>query len=109
MKAAKNLIEILLDPSARADERDDAAIDLSGYDDESVESALALVACDLSVPEIVRASCGESLAEIWIRRGSVNHRLLQELSGASKMEALACLERSGVPFPSNPSLQARRP
>ncbi|MCC6505951.1 MAG: hypothetical protein BWZ07_00909 [Alphaproteobacteria bacterium ADurb.BinA280] len=109
MKAPQNLIEILLDPSARADERDDAAMDLSEYDDESVESALALAACDHAAPEIIRASCGESLAEIWVRRGAVNHQILAALSGVSKLEALARLERNNGAAPSNHSLQARRP
>ncbi|ABM20276.1 hypothetical protein SAMN04487868_11648 [Marinobacter salarius] len=91
MTISENLISVLLDPSARTDERDDAAMDLSRHDSEAVESALALIACDQKVPETVRASCGESLAEIWIRRGQVNHQVLAALSGASKNEALARL------------------
>lgn len=109
MHVPENLISILLDPSARADERDDAAMDLSGYDSEAVENALARVACDQAVPEIVRASCGESLAEIWVRRGNVNHQILAALSGVPKVEALARLERNNGASPSNNPLQSRRP
>ena len=92
MKQPRGLVSVLLDPDARTDERDDAAMDLSSYSEPEVEDALVKAGCDPTTPEIVLASCGESLAEIWIRRGQFNRRVLDSLSPVARSEALAYLE-----------------
>jgi len=63
------LIALLFDPSAREDERDDAAIDLGKSDDDRAVEALLRFASDPDSEEMVAGSCGESLAGIAIRRG----------------------------------------
>ena len=92
MKQPSGLISVLLDSNARIDERDDAAMDLSSYSEPEVEDALFKAACDPATPEKVLASCGESLAEIWVRRGQCNMRVLDSLSPTARSEALAYLE-----------------
>ena len=92
MKQPRGLISVLLDPNARIDARDDAAMDLSSYSEPEAEDALVRAGSDPTTPEIVLSSCGESLAEIWVRRGQFNRRVLDSLSPAARSEALAYLE-----------------
>ncbi|MEZ4742683.1 MAG: hypothetical protein R3B45_09580 [Bdellovibrionota bacterium] len=79
MKQLEGLISVLLDKNAREDERDDAAMDLSSYNEPEVESALFQAIGNHDTPKVVIASCGESLAEIWLRnetfdkKKSLNH------------------------------------
>ena len=68
MKQPQGLIEVLLGVTASEAERDDAAMDLAAYDEPEVEEALIRVGADSSTPNPVAASCGESLAEIWLRK-----------------------------------------
>ena len=86
------LITVLLDNSARDDERDDAAMDLSRYGSHETIEALIRVANDENNPEIVRASCGESLAEIWLRKNEFQVKELIRLKGVANKEATALLQ-----------------
>lgn len=96
MKQPEGLISALLDATASVDGRDDAAMDLADYDGREVEEALASVANDETAPEIVRASCGESLAEIWLRSGEINEAVFSSLKGIARVEAESLLgARSG--------------
>ena len=95
MNESQSLIAILLDPSARADERDDAAMDLSEFATPAVESALLAVAIDLHAPAVVRDSCGESLALIWLRLGAVPEAVLQSLPEPACSAAIARLRGFG--------------
>ncbi len=79
MKQPQGLIEVLLDVTASEVDRDDAAIDLGAYDEPEVEEALIRVGADLSTPNSVAASCGESLAEIWMR--NVESRGIEVFAG----------------------------
>jgi hypothetical protein len=88
------LIDVVLDANARVDERDDAAIDLREYEGRHVESVLLRVASDSSVDEAIRGSCGESLAEIWLRTRSKLPKELSQLSGIGHHEASAWLRQS---------------
>ncbi len=88
----KQLIAVLKDKSARIDERDDAAMDLSSYDTPEVCAALLEVALDPETDEIIAASCGESLAEIWDTRGTIDIQSLDLLSGPARAEALNYLQ-----------------
>lgn len=91
------LISVLLDSNADEASRDDAAIDLGTFDDKQAEFALASAASTESTPEIICASCGESLAEIWNRNGKVNTALFQSLTPIVKNEAMAYLEKKISP------------
>jgi hypothetical protein len=74
------LIALVLDHSARIDERDDAAIDLGNADDPRAVAALLQVGADRGENETILASCGESLAQIAIRGGRFDRVWLELLT-----------------------------
>ena len=90
-KQPEGLIQILLDSEAEYGDRDDAAMDLGSFEGEAVEQALASIACDINATEGLADSCGESLAEIWCRRKSVNENVLVRLVPVSLRTALGTL------------------
>lgn len=93
MNRKLQLIAILLDSTARDDERDDAAMDLVDFDGNEVVQALFMVATDRSFQsEMVKGSCGESLASIWIRTGKIDFELLSRLEGTAKTEAMGLIK-----------------
>ncbi|MDL0438116.1 hypothetical protein [Stutzerimonas frequens] len=94
MSEANCLIEILLDKKSRVDERDDAAMDLGAFDDESVLAALMLVGQDHNESDIVLASCGESIGMILMRRAAMDQSLLDGLAPVAKREATAVLRNA---------------
>jgi hypothetical protein len=79
------LINALLIKNTDEAGRDDAARNLGAYDEPEVEEALVTVASDPETEPMVARSCGESLAEIWIRQ----HRLPEEVLPRLRPEALA--------------------
>lgn len=94
MQQPIGLISVLVDATARDDERDDAAMGLRGYDEPEAEEALAKVSIEGEAPDIVLASCGESLAEIWCRKGKINMEILERLTGIVRAEALSYIRAS---------------
>jgi len=64
-----DLVQLLTDRSARLDERDDAAIDLGGFDDPRAIDALIDVGSAADEERGLAATCGESLAQIASRDG----------------------------------------
>jgi hypothetical protein len=95
MKQPQGLIELLLDVTAAEADRDDAAMELAAYDAPEVEDALIQVGVDPSTPNSVAASCGESLAEIWIRKKTVNLDALKLLKGETCHEAIGLIRARG--------------
>jgi hypothetical protein len=91
MKQPQGLIEVLLDVTAAEADRDDAAMDLAAFDEPEVEEALIRVGTDSSTPNSVAASCGESLAEIWIRKKTLNLEALKRLQGEACNEAIGLI------------------
>ena len=91
MKQPQGLIEVLLDVTAAEADRDNAAMDLAVYDEPEVEEALVRVGADSSTPNAVAASCGESLAEIWIRKKTLNLEALKRLQGDACKEAIGLI------------------
>ena len=92
---AKNqdmLIEILLDSNASLAERDDAAIDLSNFDEDAVLVALIEVGTNEQEDEVLLASCGESIAEIILKRKIKPGDILQKLAIPAQNEAKALIE-----------------
>ncbi len=62
------LIDILLDKTAREDEREDAAMDLSKYADKRVLNALLQIASDTKEDNsFLTGDCAESFGEICVR------------------------------------------
>ncbi|WP_215190842.1 hypothetical protein [Exiguobacterium sp. s7] len=90
-------IEILLDQTASDAERDDAAMDLGfSLNEEAVEIALLTVANDETVDEMIRASCGESLAQIWIAHNQVSREKLSLLTGIALGEAISMIKSENM-------------
>jgi hypothetical protein len=87
----EGLIQVLLDERAEHGDRDDAAMDLGAFDGDDVEAALARIACEQAADENLADSCGESLAEIWCRKGAVNQAILVQLTASSLAIALGTL------------------
>ena len=85
------LLSVLLDVTARIDERDDAAMALYQYDTPEVEAALIAIASDLATPALVASSAGESLGVLWTRRGAVNADAMARLRSDARSEAAAVL------------------
>ncbi|MBI1684801.1 hypothetical protein [Caulobacter hibisci] len=88
---AQGLIGVLMDPTAPHGDREEAATDLSAYDVDGVEDALARIACDASIYEGLADACGESLAEIWHRTGRINDAILVRLSPVALETMLSIL------------------
>jgi len=86
IKQPQGLVSVLIDQSARIDERDDAAMDLSAYDEPVAIAALVEVASDPRTPTMVRESCGESIAEIWYRNSSFDEELFKALTTEARNE-----------------------
>lgn len=80
------LIQILLDRSADLSDRDDAAIDLGEFDDDRAIMALINVAKDLEENQTILASCGESIAQIWLRTGRFDRQAFDALAPSARAE-----------------------
>jgi hypothetical protein len=65
----RDLINVLLDEAAEYGDRDDAAMDLGGYDEPAAEEALMSVAANPQSDDDLVETCAEALCEIWLRRG----------------------------------------
>jgi hypothetical protein len=82
------LTEILLNPSARLDERDDAAMYLGELGRQEAVEALLIVVRDPGADIILAASCGESLAEIALRNGKFDRTWLDGMVPTARMELI---------------------
>ena len=87
------LVATLLDRATRIDERDDAAAYLGGSDDAAARTALLQVASDPAEDELVVATCGESLAQIFVRTGQLDHAWLTQLRPIALNEVIPWVRR----------------
>ena len=78
------LIRVLQDKSIDLGVRDDAAMDLRVYDEPRVLEALIQTAVDLEEHEMILDSCGESIMEIWGRKGSYSRAIFDRFAPAAK-------------------------
>lgn len=92
MQRPAGLIGVLLNRDARLDERDDAAMDLARYDEPEVLNALIVVAGAAGEDPLLLESCGESIAEIWARRGAVDPEVIARVRDEARVVLLATLE-----------------
>jgi len=86
------LIDLLNDPTAREDERDDAAMDLGSSEDEKALDALIEIGSNFDENETVLDSCGESIAKILVKKNFFNKDILNTLAHAAKAAAFAFLK-----------------
>ena len=91
MSTEEQLIEILLDPKAPLDERDDAAMALVRFPEERAVKALAFVASNLSEVNWLRDTCGESIAFIWLQLDRVDIHIYNNLTNIAKETIVSVL------------------
>ncbi|MFD1738355.1 hypothetical protein ACFSCX_17670 [Bacillus salitolerans] len=84
----EKLIKLLFDGKIDDATRDDCAIYLAKFIDDDVVATLINVANDLKNEEMIRASCGESLAEIWIEMNKIDYDVLNSLEEPARTEVL---------------------
>jgi hypothetical protein len=75
-KQPAGLLGVLADRTAEFGDRHDAAMDLGAFDEPEVEVALLAVASDLSEDPDIADAVGESLHEVWHRKGKSEPRLV---------------------------------
>ena len=80
------LVEILLDKTASIAERDDAAIDLRGYNDDRALLALIKIVTDENEENSIFDNCGESIATIWVNRDYFNLDLYKQMGRPAQRE-----------------------
>ena len=88
----KMLIDILFDPSARDDERHDAAMDIGKYNDERALKALLQIGSNPIEDIIILDACGESVAEILVNRDEFRKDALEKLTPIAKKTAYAFIK-----------------
>ncbi len=94
----KLLIEVLLDKTAREDERSDAAMDLGKYKDSRAVEALAKTASDPNEDDTIIDDCAVSMAEISIALNEFYENLFK------KMVPFAQRIVSGIIMARNPEI-----
>jgi len=85
------LVRLLEDPTAREDERDEAASGLEYLSGPYVEAALTRAVRDGDFTSDLAQRSAESLAGIWAREGHVDPAFLAELRGLAKEEVFGIL------------------
>ncbi|MFJ5972932.1 hypothetical protein [Streptomyces sp. NPDC093060] len=85
------LVAILDDPTAREDEKSDAAMDLEFHSDPFVETCLIRIIRAEDFTSVLAQQCAESLGGIWARTGRVDPAFMTELRGAAKDEVFGIL------------------
>ncbi|WP_043932603.1 hypothetical protein [Bacillus sp. EB01] len=90
----EKLIEYLLDENIDDATRDDCAIDLSNFPEEDVIAALIKVANNLNGEEMIRASCGESIASIWLKIDKIDFEALKSLEKPAYSEAIGLIRNN---------------
>ena len=73
------LISVLSDPSAEFGDRCDAALDLGAFDEPEAEMALLSVTLDHQADADLVDHAGNSLWEIWSRKGTVSEALVARM------------------------------
>jgi hypothetical protein len=89
----ERLIEILTDPTASDAEKDDAVIELGqNFQDEETVDILIKVANDSDCDEMIKASCGESIGQIWLSTQQISYDKLSYLNGIALSEVLSLIK-----------------
>ena len=94
MQQPEGLISVLLDKTACIDERDDAAMDLGAYDDNRVLTALLSIVLDSKAESFIMDTCGESIAEIWVKRNYFDIDIYKKIAPAARHELYRYIKRA---------------
>ena len=78
------LIVILLDTSAEFGDRHDAAMDLGAFDEPAAEEALLKVVLNEAEDEDIADPAGDSLRDIWTRKGTFDSELVARMHPAAR-------------------------
>lgn len=79
----------MLDPATSDAEKDDAVIELgNNFQDNDTIDILIKVSKDGNYDEMIAASCGESIAYIWLTKQRIDYEKLSNLKGITLSEAL---------------------
>ena len=84
----RELVDVQLDMGTRID----LAMCLSESDEPGVEEALVSVAANPNEFESLRDACGESLGEIWARRGVIPDSICRGLTPCARDIAIATFQ-----------------
>lgn len=90
----KALIEILFDPEARDDEKDDAIMYLGESNDNTALESLIRFALNNQSKKFLMDTCGESIAKIWVARNNFDPKVFNQLPHITKYEAEAYIKAS---------------
>lgn len=99
MDKVERLINILLDNTARENERDDAAMDLGMFNDDRALAALLQVASNPHENKMILDSCGVSIGEILIKKEQYDLAVLDQLAPIAKEAAYFFIEEAKSEWP----------
>lgn len=89
----ERLLEILTDPTASDAEKDDAVIELGeNFQDAETVDILIKVANESNSDEMIKASCGESIGQIWLSTQQISYDKLSYLNGIALTEVLSLIK-----------------
>ena len=80
----EGLISVLLNMEAEFGDRDDAAMDLGEFDEPAVEEALLQVVLSHTEDEGIADRAGESLWQIWSRKGKSDPDIIARMHPAAR-------------------------
>ncbi|WP_310552162.1 hypothetical protein [Paenibacillus glufosinatiresistens] len=93
----ERLLEILTDPTASDAEKDDAVIELGeNFQDAETVDILIKISNESNCDEMIKASCGESIGQIWLSTQQISYAKLAHLKGITLTEVL-CLIKAQRP------------
>ncbi|MCG7377843.1 hypothetical protein MH215_12635 [Paenibacillus sp. ACRSA] len=89
----ERLLEILRDPKASDAEKDDAVIELGeNFQDAETVDMLIKISNESNYDEMIKASCGESIGQIWLSTQHISYEQLSELKGIAFTEAISLIK-----------------
>ncbi|MRN56933.1 hypothetical protein [Paenibacillus monticola] len=88
------LINIMQDKDENDAIRDDAIIDLYKFNNECVIKALIKESLDENNNDMLRASCGETLGQIWIENDNIDFETLIKLKGNTLDEVIGQIKHN---------------
>ncbi|MCP1185549.1 hypothetical protein [Paenibacillus sp. 1781tsa1] len=89
----ESLLEILTDPTASDAEKDDAVIELGeNFQDAETVDILIKVSNESNCDDMIKASCGESIGQIWLSTQQISYDKLSHLHGIALTEVLSLIK-----------------